>query len=143
MISYDPAMFDHRTGQYSQARSTSLSEDLGQIDYVFSDKTGTLTQNVMVFQQCSIGGRVYGKSIEDTANETEETRENLRMRWSMIDPENDSVCPEFADMSLIAALKQRDPGVAEFFRLMAVCHTVRPVYLKSGILPIENTARGY
>lgn len=40
------------------ARSWTLSDDLGQIDYVFSDKTGTLTQNVMVFRQCSVGGKV-------------------------------------------------------------------------------------
>ncbi|SCV69075.1 BQ2448_2095 [Microbotryum intermedium] len=41
------------------ARSWNLSDDLGQIEYVFSDKTGTLTQNAMIFQQCSVAGKVY------------------------------------------------------------------------------------
>ena len=45
------------------ARSWTLSDDLGQIDYVFSDKTGTLTQNVMVFRQCSIGGKVNSLAV--------------------------------------------------------------------------------
>ncbi|KAI8445809.1 hypothetical protein BY996DRAFT_7913328, partial [Phakopsora pachyrhizi] len=48
------------------ARSWNLSDDLGQIQYVFSDKTGTLTQNLMQFRQCSIGGKVYrGTSTND------------------------------------------------------------------------------
>ncbi|WWD21912.1 hypothetical protein CI109_106400 [Kwoniella shandongensis] len=41
------------------ARSWNLSDDLGQIEYVFSDKTGTLTQNAMIFRQCSVGGKIY------------------------------------------------------------------------------------
>lgn len=57
------------TGRRAMARSWNLSDDLGQIEYIFSDKTGTLTQNVMQFQHCTIGGKVYkgdGKIPENT-----------------------------------------------------------------------------
>lgn len=58
-IYFDKEIVYEKTGQATLARSWNLSDDLGQIEYVFSDKTGTLTQNAMVFRQCTIAGRVY------------------------------------------------------------------------------------
>ena len=46
-------------------KSWNISDDLGQIEYVFSDKTGTLTQNVMEFKKCTINGIAYGKAYTE------------------------------------------------------------------------------
>ena len=46
-----------------QVRCSDLNEELGVIEHVFSDKTGTLTCNVMEFCKCSIGGTSYGMGI--------------------------------------------------------------------------------
>lgn len=57
-------MYYDKTKTAAKARTTTLNEELGQIQYVFSDKTGTLTQNIMTFNKCSINGRSYGDVID-------------------------------------------------------------------------------
>ena len=52
-------MYDPKTDQTAKANTSDLNEDLGQIEYLFSDKTGTLTENEMIFKQFSINGSIY------------------------------------------------------------------------------------
>ena len=57
----DRYMYDKDKRKKMMVRATNLMEELGQIDYIFSDKTGTLTRNEMVFRVCSVGHTVFGK----------------------------------------------------------------------------------
>ncbi|KAK2466652.1 hypothetical protein APHAL10511_000910 [Amanita phalloides] len=71
-IYFDKEIYYEKTQQPTLARSWNLSDDLGQIEYIFSDKTGTLTQNLMVFHKCTIAGRIYdGDSEDDRLKEDE------------------------------------------------------------------------
>ncbi|KAF9572155.1 hypothetical protein EC968_010241 [Mortierella alpina] len=58
----DTDMYDVELDQFCTPKTWNLTDDLGQIEYVFSDKTGTLTRNIMEFKKCSINGKIYGNN---------------------------------------------------------------------------------
>lgn len=69
LISSDLEMYDAETDQPAVCRTSSLVEELGQIKYIFSDKTGTLTRNVMEFKACCIDGTVFASDIPEEKKE--------------------------------------------------------------------------
>jgi len=88
---------------YALARTSNLNEELGQIKYVFSDKTGTLTRNVMEYKKCSIAGIMYDPEREyGTKLDHKDLVENLKQGTNS---------PEL---------------IADFLTLLTVCHTVIP-----------------
>ena len=57
-------MFDENSSTFAQTNNNELSADLGQVQYLFCDKNGTMTENKMKFSMCSVKGRIFGKSEE-------------------------------------------------------------------------------
>ncbi|XP_075031954.1 phospholipid-transporting ATPase IK [Calonectris borealis] len=116
-INWDLEMYYADKDIPAKARSTSLNDQLGQIEYIFSDKTGTLTQNVMSFKKCCINGTIYGTG---TGHENKQPP-GSGLTWS----HHGEKKVDFCDTTLLEATRRdSDPVLREFLRLLALCHTV-------------------
>ncbi|KAG1519211.1 hypothetical protein G6F52_008840 [Rhizopus delemar] len=61
----DIDMYYEETDTPCIPKTWNILDDLGQIEYIFSDKTGTLTQNVMEYRKCTINGVPYGLGVTE------------------------------------------------------------------------------
>uniref|UniRef100_A0AAQ4P165 Phospholipid-transporting ATPase n=1 Tax=Gasterosteus aculeatus aculeatus TaxID=481459 RepID=A0AAQ4P165_GASAC len=72
-IGWDLDLYHEESDQKAQVNTSDLNEELGQVEYVFTDKTGTLTENEMHFRECSINGVKYrevnGKLVPEGMND--------------------------------------------------------------------------
>ncbi|XP_060092630.1 phospholipid-transporting ATPase ID-like [Heteronotia binoei] len=131
-IDWDRKMYYPLKDTPAQARTTTLNEELGQIKYIFSDKTGTLTRNIMVFNKCSINGKSYGDVYDTEGQRVEITEATQKVDFSY-NPLMDSKF-SFYDSSLVESVKRGDPATHKFFRLLSLCHTVMPEEKEAGTL---------
>eukprot|EP01083_Nonionella_stella_P117112 348597_1 len=128
-INDDLQMYDEASKTFAKARTSALNEELGQVNFILSDKTGTLTRNMMEFLRCSINGVAYGPGemaakVEDgepsvtgvpvppgsnlPERDPKSRFEDLRILHDLLDP----LRPEHAE------------NVDEFLTCLAVCHTI-------------------
>jgi phospholipid-transporting ATPase len=71
IINNDVKMYfaDPEDVNFALCRNSDLIEELGQVEFVFSDKTGTLTQNKMEFKKCLVGMETYGNLTDQDIHE--------------------------------------------------------------------------
>ncbi|KAG2549151.1 hypothetical protein PVAP13_9KG173000 [Panicum virgatum] len=130
-INNDLHMYHAESDTPALARTSNLNEELGQVEYIFSDKTGTLTRNLMEFFKCSIGGEMYGTGI------TEIEKGGAERAGIKIDDDEGkrsaSAVHEkgfnFDDARIMRGAWRNEPNpeaCKEFFRCLAICHTVLP-----------------
>ncbi|KYR02985.1 P-type ATPase [Tieghemostelium lacteum] len=126
-IYWDVQMYHEESNTPAKTRTSNLSEELGQIEYVFSDKTGTLTRNQMDFLKCSVGKMVYGQMEKDEGGSSSGVKLSIPLQEI---PGADPKFP-FKDKRILDHL-QEDPNseqaylVNHFLTLLATCHSVIP-----------------
>eukprot|EP00960_Hanusia_phi_P043813 756272-Hanusia_phi.AAC.5 len=85
-------------------RNSDIAENLGQVGILLSDKTGTMTENLMALKACSINGRIYGEPT------TESERRKIQ-----------------SDPRLLAAIERGEESMVNYMRALALCNTVATV----------------
>jgi len=98
-------------------RSTTIPEELGRIAYLLSDKTGTLTKNIMVFKKFHLGTVSYNDETFD------EVSQSLRTYYSSLESRKGA-----KNVRKSALTKS-----AEAVKALSLCHNVTPVYESSDV----------
>lgn len=146
----DIYMYYERIGYPCTPKTWNISDDLGQIEYIFSDKTGTLTQNVMEFKKCTVNGIPYGeayteaqagmqkragiiveeeaaKARKEIAQDRVKMLENLRKIHNnpyLHDKDLTFVAPDFVTDMAGASGDEQKAATRHFMLALALCHTV-------------------
>ncbi|XP_021541843.1 probable phospholipid-transporting ATPase IIB isoform X3 [Neomonachus schauinslandi] len=109
-------------------RTSTIPEGLGRLVYLLTDKTGTLTQNEMVFKRLHLGTVSYGADTMD------EIQSHLRNPYSQQTQSQasgnaaSSTPPRKAQSSAPKVRKSVSSRVHEAVKAIALCHNVTPVY---------------
>jgi phospholipid-translocating ATPase len=146
----DVQMYYEKIDYPCTPKSWNISDDVGQIEYIFSDKTGTLTQNVMEFKKCTINGVPYGEAYteaqagmqrrqgvdvevegararEQIATDRVRMLEGIRKLHNnpyLWDDDLTFVAPDYVDDLAGESGREQQAANENFMIALAVCHTV-------------------
>lgn len=131
LMNNDLEMYYERLDLPAQVRTMTLNEELGQVSHIFSDKTGTLTCNIMDFRKASVNGVSYGQGITEIGKAAWKLQ-NKRISNAVLEGEAKAQANSVPHVTFYDPKYDRDmqaKGVQKeklqsFFRSLAICHDV-------------------
>lgn len=112
-------LFDNQTNKRTECRAMNITEELGQVQHIFSDKTGTLTENKMLFRKCTINGVDYNH----TPSELEEAYSKPGMPAPPI-VVNSKLTENMRASYDNQSFTKQAQRIQEFFLVLSICNTV-------------------
>lgn len=138
-INQDQEMYHEETDRPARARTSNLNEELGQVDTILSDKTGTLTCNSMEFVKCSIAGTAYGRGMTEVEMALRKQKglmpqeevgdDSLSIKEKKANSTKSVKGFNFWDERIVDGQWINQPNaelIQKFFRVLAICHTAIP-----------------
>ncbi|KAF7808958.1 putative phospholipid-transporting ATPase 9 [Senna tora] len=139
-INQDIHMYYEEADKPARARTSNLNEELGQVDTILSDKTGTLTCNSMEFLKCSVAGVAYGRGITEVEKAMGRRKGSPLIHEHANGSELDDILDStdtkapikgfnFTDERIMNGNWVNEPRadvIQKFVRLLAICHTAIP-----------------
>ena len=146
----DTYMYYEKLDYPCTPKSWNISDDLGQIEYIFSDKTGTLTQNLMEFKKATVNGVPYGEAYtealagmqkrqginveEEGAKARKQIAEDREKMLGLIRKAHDNpylhdddltfVAPDYIQDLMGESGAEQQVATEDFMLALALCHTV-------------------
>lgn len=138
-ITWDADIYCKSTKQSAFVQTSTLNEELGQVSYIFSDKTGTLTRNHMEFKKAAIGSIIYGDNEDysnavnnyDTSSQIN-TLNNINSNLDKINKAKNITNVNFKDKNYVShltdPLHENSENMKLFLLNLMLCHSANTNY---------------
>ena len=124
----------------SVVRTSTIPEELGRIGYLLSDKTGTLTQNLMIFKRIHLGTASY--TNENQGEISNLLKQQFKTMTTPIHENPQQTTSAFPSSKTRSVVKKTEATkVPEAIKALALCHNVTPVFEEKMSASLDTSAR--